>query len=557
MTSPHGLTIGSNGFELPIDLATGSIAMLAIKGAGKSYTSAVLAEEIVENDVPVCVIDLVGVYWGLKSSANGKSAALPFTVFGGDHADLPLEEGSGEVLARAIVENRFHAIIDLSLFRKGEMLRFLTPFLETIYRLNRNPIHLICDEADAYAPQKSWPDVARCLGAMEDIVRRGRARGIGSTLITQRPASINKDVLTQCDCLFALRIGHPKDMAPINDWVEVHGDPDTAVRMMKALPGLKTGEAWVWCPRANIFEQIQIRRRRTFDSSATPKIGEEKIEPNVLAKADIEKLGKEIQATVERAKENDPNALKAKVRQLQKDLAAKPAVAPERIEVPMLTEMERKQIEGFHVRVCQAINDLSALVKGVESLVTSVRGRVKSVPAPMAAALHRTPKVQRSPYHETITTGSASPLSKAERSILTVLAQFGDSSKSKVAAVAGYSGAGGGFNNALSSLRVKGHIMGSDPLGITPTGQAALGDYVPLPTGSDLIAHWLGRLSKAESAILRTVTDAHPNALSKSDVAAVCGYEVAGGGFNNALSSLRTLELISRGDPIKASDNLF
>ena len=34
---------------------------------------------------------------------------------------------------------------------------------------------------------------------MEDLVRRGRARGLGITLITQRPAVLNKDVLTQVD----------------------------------------------------------------------------------------------------------------------------------------------------------------------------------------------------------------------------------------------------------------------------------------------------------------------------------------------------------------------
>ena len=46
---------------------------------------------------------------------------------------------------------------------------------------------------------------------MQDIVRRGRKKGIGCTLITQRPAVLSKDVLTQCEVLCVLRLVHPVD----------------------------------------------------------------------------------------------------------------------------------------------------------------------------------------------------------------------------------------------------------------------------------------------------------------------------------------------------------
>ena len=49
--------------------------------------------------------------------------------------------------------------------------------------------------------------------------------------------------------------------------------------------------------------------------------------------------------------------------------------------------------------------------------------------------------------------------------------------------------------------------------------------------------------------------EAYPAALNKEEVAARAAYEVSGGGFNNALSLLRTLDLVqSRGEP-RASDN--
>lgn len=210
--------------SLPLDFVTQSAAILAKRGAGKSHTASVFAEELLKQEQQIVALDPTGAWFGLKSSADGNSPGYPVVIFGGDHADIPLESTSGEVVARAIVEHRFSCVLDLSLFRKGESIRFLAAFLETLYRLNRLPLHLICDEADYYAPQRTFGDEARTLGAMQDIVRRGRKKGIGCTLISQRPASLNKDVLTQCEILIAMRLVHPRDIDAIEEWVAVHGD---------------------------------------------------------------------------------------------------------------------------------------------------------------------------------------------------------------------------------------------------------------------------------------------------------------------------------------------
>ena len=114
-----------------------------------------------------------------------------------------------------------------------------------------------------------------------------------------------------------------------------------------------------------------------------------------------------------------------------------------------------------------------------------------------------------------------------------------------------------GFNNAISSLRSKECIDGSSTIVITQTGLAKLGSFDPLPHGQALLDHWMAQLSKAERAILSALADAYPNALSKEEVAAAAGYEVSGGGFNNALSRLRALELVSGRGDLRASDDLF
>jgi len=43
-----------------------SVAVLGIKGSGKSNTAAVLAEELLTANVPLCIVDVAGEYAGLK-----------------------------------------------------------------------------------------------------------------------------------------------------------------------------------------------------------------------------------------------------------------------------------------------------------------------------------------------------------------------------------------------------------------------------------------------------------------------------------------------------------
>jgi hypothetical protein len=85
------------------------------------------------------------------------------------------------------------------------------------------------------------------------------------------------------------------------------------------------------------------------------------------------------------------------------------------------------------------------------------------------------------------------------------------------------------------------------------------GDVEPLPVGEALLAHWLRQpqLGKAERSILSVVYGAGGRALSKEEIGAATEYEPTGGGFNNALSRLRTLGLIEGKGEIRVSPTLL
>ena len=538
--------------SLPMEAVTETFAILAKRGKGKTYTGLVMAEEMIGAGHPVVVLDPVGVWWGLRSAANGRDDGLPVVILGGDHGDLPLKPEAGTLVAETVVTSRSSVVIDLSVLSKAQARRFATDFVETLYHRNREPLHVIVDEADSFAPQRARPDGARLLGAMEDLVRRGRARGIGVTLITQRPAVLNKDVLTQAEVLIALGMTGPLDVAAIDEWVRLHADPDDARKVKASLPSLDVGTAWVWSPGwLGILRKVEIRKRHTFDSSATPKPGQARAKARHMTPVDIAALGEQMEAIAHEAKANDPRALRARVQQLERELAQANAAHPEPVEVPV--EVEVPTLPAGFPEALEAVTvALDALRR-----VADLPERPTPAPAPAPAPVVRlVPAPAPRPVQ---INGETDPtLGKAHRAILAVLATYGTRPVASVAILSGYSANGGGFRNALSALRTAGYIEGRGDLTITDAGRAAVGPVDPLPVGADLREHWKARpeLGRAHGAIIDVLAAAYPAPVPVPVVADQTGYSPDGGGFRNALSRLRTLGLIHGRGEVTLSDDL-
>jgi len=129
------LRIGRDGFTLPIELVTSTQAILARKRSGKSYTASVQAEELLRHKQQIATIDPTGAWWGLRSSAAGDGPGYPVVVFGGDHADAPLEPHAGRMLATALVEHGFSAIFDVGLMVTEDQIRFTSDFASELLAL--------------------------------------------------------------------------------------------------------------------------------------------------------------------------------------------------------------------------------------------------------------------------------------------------------------------------------------------------------------------------------------------------------------------------------------
>lgn len=561
----------SSQLSLPLDAVTRTFGLLAMRGAGKSNAAVVMAEQMYDAHIPWVAIDPKGDWWGIRGSKDGKKPGLEVPIFGGEHGDIPLEPTAGSLFARLVAEDRMTCVLDLSLFTKGEQTRFLLDFATTLFRLNREPMHLFLDEADEYIPQRVFKDMAPLVGAWSKLIKQGRNRGIGMTVVSQRSAVINKDVLTQLDNLIPMRTTSPQDRKAILAWVEHHA---LGRGIVEELPTLEDGEAWMWSPYwLKTAERIKFHQRRTFDSGATPELG--KGRPSArLADIDLSKLQEDMADTIEKAEAADPRKLTARIRALEAELRKERArtAAPAEpttvevevpVEVPVLSDEVLGRLEKMMAPAAAVLDEVAlALAMHTDTVPLSAT----RTPRPPSRTPVRTEPAPKSPSRrsETVEVGTVDgdiKLGLAERKIIAVLLAHGERSKRQVAIQARYSIGGGGFNNALGKLRSLGIINTGEPIRLL----AAPADFEPPegfdvttpPTGREMLDYWLnmtgpGKLGKAERMILQALYE-HPDGLDKQTIASITEYEAGGGGFNNALGKLRTLELVEgggRSDPI-------
>lgn len=531
----------ADDFSLPLEAVTETFAILARRGSGKTYTSAVLTEEFAEAEAVFAVIDPVGVWWGLRFAADGKGPGYPVLILGGEHGDLPLTKDMGEAVAEILVSQRIPMILDLSSMRKSEQRSFMTAFAETLYFKNREALHLIIDEADLYAPQRMSTGLERLLGAIEDLVRRGRARGIGVTLISQRPASLNKDVLTQTEVLIALRMSSQWDQGAIDSWVQAHGTDEQREELMASLASLPVGEAWVWSPGwLHEFRRIRVRKRRTFDSSATPKVGAAVKRPTGQAQINLERI---------------------------KSLLS--AVSPDKAEAPtqtgaarlerQITELEARLREAESRPVTQIIAD-PVDKDAIRRSLNAITAAAKAIEQALAAEPLAPKKPSAPPETSSDTPEAPGGLRAGERRILDALRMRHPltMTRQQVATLARLKPSSGTFNTYWGHLKRDGLLVEvGNEVSLTDAGFAAIGNSRPgtPQTPEDVRAMWRSVLRAGEVRMLDALLEARPGWLSRANLAAQAGLEPTSGTFNTYLGTLRRNGLVEvLGSQVKASD---
>ena len=170
--------------------------------------------------------------------------------FGFMFAGLTVSDSMAEILTRLFripVEGRPVTIIDLS----GVPSEIVDVVVSVIARMSfdfalwssqntKVPLLLVCEEAHRYIPRRAENGFGPTRAAIARIAKEGRKYGVALGLVTQRPSELSETILSQCNTLFALRMGNRHDQEFV-----ARALPDGAQGLLEVLPALRTQEAIV------------------------------------------------------------------------------------------------------------------------------------------------------------------------------------------------------------------------------------------------------------------------------------------------------------------------
>ena len=553
---------------LPIDVVTQKLAFIGRTGSGKTYAATKLAELLGEAGAQFIALDPVGKWWSLRLLEGGKPSGLDVPVFGGLHGDLPLEPLMGVRIADLIVDRQISAVLDVSQFEHNtDKARFAEAFATRLfYRKKSSPsaVHLFVEEAQEFIPQNPQGEEKRMLGAFERIVKLGRNFGIGASLISQRPQEINKKALNQTECLFVFQTTGTHERKAIDAWIADKGlDEDIAA----LLPSLHVGEARVWSPAwLRVSMTTTISEKRTFDASATPKVGARKVEVRALTPIDIAEITKSLADVVERAKADDPRELRRRIAELEKraKTVGPPIPAePKVIEKPVLTP---KQVADLAM-VASKFDLLGAKLSNASVDVRRILNafsdsqRVKSAVVPVATVAKSAAPVRPAPPKSDRTNEPDGALPKGEREVLTAVAQNPDGAeRNQISALTGFKQQT--RDTYISRLVRKGLVeapIRNGPVSATADGMDALGpSFEPLPTGEALVEHWKRKLPKGEREVFEALVEAWPDSVAREALTEATGHkQQTRDTYISRLARRKIIDKPERGMPVRASQALM
>ena len=557
---------------IPPDAVTQKFAFLGISGSGKTYGAGRFVEGLLDASAQVVVVDNVGNWWGLRVPNTGnRGYAIP--ILGGPRGDVAIEPTHGKLVAETVVESRSSMIVTISEFTQGEVRRFVVDFATELLRLQMkhpSPVMVVWEEVQDIVPQRVFGEDAKMVGAVERLVKRGRNYGIGSTLISQRSAAVNKDVLNQIETLFCFRMNATGDRKAIADWIAAQGDNDAQWKHINAeLPGVATGECFLWSPHwLKILRRVRIAEKRTFDASATPKFSKSTKSAVPMTAVDLTKFKASMSDAIEKAKASDPDLLRQRVAELEKQLKQTPTEP-----VPMLDAADWKRLDKIADRLHEDVAALDKqrdrLAQAQQAVVTEL-GNLRTLIA-RAQAKGKPASPPRAPTRARSTAKPASDADAAdltgpEQRVLESLAWFAsigihDPVAEAVAFLADYSPTSSSFSNTRGSLRGKGliELPEAGKIALTTAGQA-IAPVIQAPLNSaELHQHVLARLPGPERKLLVPILAAYPDRVNAADVADVAGYSLTSSSFSNARGRLRTLGLIEIPAPgvLRAASFLF
>ncbi|WP_433634488.1 helicase HerA domain-containing protein [Halomicrococcus sp. NG-SE-24] len=246
--------------SLPVvEILTGRGFVTGKSGSGKSNTASVVVEQLLDAGYPVCIIDADGEYYGLKEEYELLHAGAD------EECDIQVSAEHAEKIAALALDQNVPIILDVSGYldddEADELIRETARHLFAKEKKLKKPFLLVVEECHEYIPEGGG--MGETGKMLIKVGKRGRKHGLGIMGISQRPADVKKDFITQANWLVWHRLTWENDTKVVSRIVgSEYGEK---------VPDLDSGEAFVqtdWTDGG--VRRIKFNRKETFDAGATP-----------------------------------------------------------------------------------------------------------------------------------------------------------------------------------------------------------------------------------------------------------------------------------------------
>lgn len=560
-------------------------------GSGKSFLARLIAEGAADR-MPVIVIDPEGEYQTLRERCS--------MVLVGPGGEIRADPSTAGMVAVGLLRESCSAIVDLSDLRSSEHNDYVGAFVGAMMGVGRSvwrPTLVVIDEAHRFCPEGGGKRSESSSSAIRDLMARGRKRGYGGVLVTQRISKLRKDAVAEAANQFFGVTYQDVDIKRTADNLGM--SPKDAL----VFRSLKSGEWFAHGPALSASESAgrEILRFRARLPKTSPPDPAAHCAPGVKHAGAVKKLADAVAAsiessagplTLEEALEEiaslklrlsaasdlvAPDASEALNRARRAEKAWRTAVlGRERLESEMSERLEsaRARLSDLqeHLRVMRdALSEAEELISAMDyTLPDSCSGPgsdpVKySADNPPQRAMDRPaspaiagPSSQQTSQPDADRAVDPRVNGNAEERVLAALAWWASvgvrsPSSPQVCIVAGLSPKSSTYRAARASLRREGLVeYHGSRTKLTTDGVVRAG---PAPVPSITGWHRMIRDQIGGGADLRVfdyLLERGP--CSKEDLASGCGLSASSSTLRGALAKLRKLGLVRAGNPLALSD---
>ena len=238
---PADKIVLGGGIEFPLELVYNKLFITGKTGSGKSWTCGVLMEEFERTGLQFVCWDALNAHSGL-SALPGVETISPQED---QTIDMPAFIQRLKNSGKSVVIN----LMGLSLGRQQQLVGdYCAALLESNFvdeRGSRKSLMTIFEECQDFVPQQGRPL------SFEPIVRLcklGRALGFGVTMISQRPAAVNKEALSQASVYLIHNVIQFRDLKALEEQMGFGNDRALIKRITAGIASAKSGECVGFSP---------------------------------------------------------------------------------------------------------------------------------------------------------------------------------------------------------------------------------------------------------------------------------------------------------------------